>query len=163
MSKNISIIVAITANNGIGYKNELLTHIPGDLKRFKEITTGYPVIMGRNTFLSLPNGPLPNRTNIVITDTNQIFEGCVTVTSIEEAISACPPEKECFVMGGGMIYKQFLPIANKLYLTVVEKEFKADTFFPEINPEEWQLMEEQRFEVNEKAEFAFSYQTYSRK
>ena len=131
--KNISIIVAIADDFGIGYKNDLLCHIPGDLPGFKKITTGHTVIMGRNTFLSLPKGALPNRTNIVISDNPEdSFEGCIMANSIEDAINK-GEDGENFIIGGGMIYKQFLPLANKLYLTRVHKTFEADVFFPEIN------------------------------
>jgi len=163
MTKTISIIVAVDANNGIGKDNDLLTFIPGDLKRFKEITTGHPVIMGRKTLESLPKGPLPNRTNIIITGSETKFDGCVTVNSIQEAIDACPEGEESFIIGGGKIYEQFLPIADKLYLTVVEKEFEADTFFPEINFDNWKLESKEAYSPGEKTEFGFSYQNYIRK
>ena len=164
MEKNISIIVAIAKNNAIGKNNELLWHISDDLKRFKKYTTGNVVIMGKNTFLSLPKGALPNRQNIVITDNkNDKFENADTVFSINEAIEKASTEKENFIIGGGMVYKQFLPIANKLYLTQVDKEFDADTFFPDINFEEWQLEHEEFVEKSEKNEFSHSFKIFSRK
>ncbi|MFW5821689.1 MAG: dihydrofolate reductase, partial [Bacteroidota bacterium] len=123
-NKNISIIVAIAENNAIGKNNELLWKISDDLKRFKKLTTGHKVIMGRNTYLSLPNSPLPNRKNVVITDIeNEKFEGCEMAYSIEEALANVQENEEAFVIGGGMIYKQFLPHANKLYLTRVHQSF----------------------------------------
>ncbi len=138
MSKTISIIVAIAEDYGIGYKNQLLTHISADLKRFKQITNGHPVVMGRNTWFSLPNRPLPNRKNIVITNiVNEVFEGAETVYSIEEAIERMPQNEESFVIGGAMIYKQFFPLAHKLYLTRMHRTFPADTFFPEVLSDEW--------------------------
>ncbi len=138
----ISIIVAIAENNAIGKNNDLLFHIPGDLPRFKKITSGHSVIMGRNTFISLPKGALPNRKNIVISDNlKDCFDGCIIVHSIEEAIDKCMGETEVFVIGGGMIYKQFMPIADKIYLTKVHKKPDADTFFPEIKKEEWKTTE----------------------
>ena len=165
MSKTISIIVAIAEKWAIGQKNDLLCHIPGDLKRFKEITSGHTVVMGRRTLISLPNGPLPKRTNIVISDVStEAFEGCVMANSIEDAIDKCPENEESFIIGGGMIYNQFLPHADKLYLTRVKKEFaEADTFFPEINFDEYILEDEIIFKPGEKAEFGFSYETYRRK
>ncbi|RLD46533.1 MAG: dihydrofolate reductase [Bacteroidetes bacterium] len=161
--KNISIIVAIAKNYAIGKNNELLWHISDDLKRFKKYTTGNVVIMGRNTFLSLPKGALPNRQNIVITDDkNDKFNGADVVFSIDEAIEKASNEKDNFIIGGGMIYKQFLPIANKLYLTQINKEFDADTFFPEINFDEWKLEYEEFVEKSDKNEFSHSFKIFSR-
>ena len=137
--ENISIIVAIAQNFAIGKNNDLLFHLPNDLKRFKQITTGHPVIMGRNTLLSLPKGALPNRRNIVITDNpEEKVEGCEMVFSIEEAIDAVKNEAEAFVIGGGMIYRQFYPFSGKLYLTLVHRDFDADIYFPEIDYSEWE-------------------------
>ena len=136
--KNISIIVAIAENFAIGKNNDLLFHLPTDLKRFKEITTGHSLIMGRNTLLSLPKWPLPNRRHIVITDKkDDIFPGCEVVFSIEEAVEKVKDEPESFVIGGGMIYRQFYPLAGKLYLTLVHQPFDADIYFPEIDYSEW--------------------------
>jgi dihydrofolate reductase len=136
--RNIAIIVAVARNFAIGKNNELLFHLSNDLKRFKKITKGHSVIMGKKTFFSLPNGPLPHRRNIVITDIpGERFDGCETVNSIEEVIELVKNEDTAFVIGGGMIYRQFYPIAGKLYLTLVHKDFEADTFFPEIRFDEW--------------------------
>ncbi len=160
---NISIIVAIAENFAIGKNNELLFHLPDDLKRFKKITTGYPVIMGRNTLFSLPRWPLPRRRNIVITDQKEdVFPGCETVFSVQEALRLVKEEKEAFVIGGGSIYRQFFPIADKLYLTLVHKPFDADTWFPAIEYSEWEtLSREEHFdEVNG---FAYSYLDLKRK
>lgn len=161
--QNISIIVAIAQNFAIGKNNDLLFHLPEDLKRFKEITSGHTIIMGRNTLLSLPKWPLPNRRHIVITDNqNDRFEGCETVFSIEEAIEKIRHEKEAFVIGGGMIYRQFYPLAGKLYLTLVHKDFEADTFFPEIDFAEWtELKRENRHDS--KNNFDYSYLDLIRK
>jgi dihydrofolate reductase len=137
--KNISIIVAIARNFGIGKNNELLFHLPNDLKRFKEITSGHTLIMGRNTLLSLPKWPLPRRRHIVITDRKEDhFEGCETVYSLYDALDKVEHENEAFVIGGGLVYRQFYPLAGKLYLTIVDKSFDADTFFPEIDFNEWE-------------------------
>ncbi len=161
--KNISIIVAIAENNAIGKDNRLLWHISEDLKRFKRITTGKTVIMGKNTFTSLPNGALPKRKNIVISDnTNDRFEGCTMAWSIEDALEKCD-DNESFIIGGGSIYKQFLQLANKLYLTRVHKNFDADTFFPEINTNEWNEVEHINCEYDEKAGVSYSFITYIRK
>ena len=137
-----SIIVAVAANNAIGKDNDLLWHISGDLKRFKNITSGHTVIMGRRTFYSLPNGALPNRRNIVITDCHEdCCPGAVKVFSIDEAVDICDKNLEHFIIGGGMIYKQFLPLADKLYLTKVHQNYDGDVFFPEIDFSDWELIE----------------------
>ena len=161
--KNISIIVAIAQNFAIGKNNDLLFHLPNDLKRFKEITTGHPVIMGRNTLLSLPKGALPNRRNIVITDNpDEKFDRCEMVLSIEEAVEAVKNETEAFIIGGGMIYRQFYPVAGKLYLTLVHQDFEADVYFPEINYSEWkEFYREDLFD--EKNNFSYSYLNLERK
>ena len=136
---NIAIIVAIAQNFAIGKNNDLLFHLPNDLKRFKKITQGHPVIMGKKTLFSLPNGPLPNRRNIVITDIpGESFKGCETVNSVEEVIELVKNVPIAFIIGGGMIYRQFYPIAGKLFLTMVHRDFEADTFFTEINFDEWE-------------------------
>lgn len=161
--QNISIIVAIAQNFAIGKNNDLLFHLPNDLKRFKQITTGHPVIMGRNTLLSLPKGALPNRRNIVITDNpDEQFNRCEMVFSIEEAIRAVENEQEAFIIGGGMIYRQFYPLAGRLYLTLVHKDFDADVYFPEINYSNWnEVSREDLFD--EKNGFSYSYLDLQRK
>lgn len=161
---NISIIVALDANNAIGKDNRLLCHVPGDLKRFKEITSGHTVIMGRNTYLSLPGGPLKNRRNVVITDKKrERFEGCETVYSIREAIEKCDKKRENFIIGGASVYSQFLPYTNKLYLTRIYKTFPADVFFPDINPDEWQEVSKERIEPGDTHDFLYEYITLERK
>lgn len=147
---SFTIIVAIAENNAIGKDNDLLWHISGDLKRFKKITTGHAVIMGRKTFFSLPKGALPDRKNIVITDQpNDCCPGAEIVYSIEEAMKIADKEKENFIIGGGLVYKQFLPVANKMYLTIVHKKYDADVFFPEINYDEWEIIEEEKHTEHE--------------
>ncbi len=163
IQKNISIIVAIAENFAIGKNNELLFYLPNDLKRFKEITSGHTIIMGRNTLLSLPKWPLPNRRHIVITDNKEdVFPGCETVFSIAEAIAKVKSEEEAFVIGGGMIYKQFYPMAGKLYLTLVHKSFNADVYFPEIDFSEWDEEAREEF-YDEKNDFKYSYLNLKRK
>ncbi len=138
MTKRISIIVAVASNWAIGKDNDLLWHIPNDLRWFKKHTSGNPVIMGKKTWESLPFKPLPNRKNVIISDNKaDCFEGCITVGSIKEAIHTMDTGKENFIMGGGSIYKQFLPIADHLYLTQVHEEFEGDIFFPDVNLNEW--------------------------
>ncbi len=154
--KNISIIVAVAQNFAIGKDNDLLFHLPNDLKRFKQITSGHTLIMGRNTLLSLPKWPLPNRRHIVITDSKEDnFEGCEMVYSLDQAIDKVENEQEAFVIGGGLVYRQFYPLAGKLYLTLVHKSFDADTFFPEIDFNEWQEVEREDL-YDEKNGFHYS-------
>jgi dihydrofolate reductase len=159
----ISIIVAIAENYAIGKNNELLWHIPEDMKRFRQITRGHKIIMGKRTYESLPNRPLKDRTSIVISDVpGERYEGCLMAYSIEEALRLCGPDEECFVIGGGMVYRQFMPMADKLYITWVHKEFDADTFYPEIDPETWQ--ETERMEGKDEGPgFSYSFVTYVRR
>ena len=138
--KPISIIVAIAQNNAIGKDNQLLWHIPADLKRFKQLTTGHTIVMGKRTFYSLPIRPLPNRRSIVITDIpGEEIEGCTMAYSIDDAIEKMDEGQENFIIGGGSVYRQFLPIAQQLYLTIVQKDFEADTFL-EIDLHEWETI-----------------------
>ena len=189
----LSIIACISkVHRAIGYKNRLLYAIPSDMTRFRELTTGHTIIMGRKTFESLPNGALPNRRNIVISKTREQITGCEVYTSLEEALAARKEEvgskeaaaskeaigskeaaaskeaigskeasDECFIIGGASIYEQALPYADKLYLTIVEKEPEhADTFFPEINPAEWEVTEK---EMRNENGLPFTFLTLYRK
>lgn len=162
--KQISIIVAIASNYAIGKDNDLLWHISDDLKRFKRITSGKTVVMGKNTFYSLPLRPLPNRRNIVLTDsaTEQI-EGCEMAYSIEQAIELMDADSENFIIGGGSIYRQFMKIADKLYITRVHKDFEADTFFPNIEETVWKLIEKTDMQPEKEGSFSFSYEIYTRR
>jgi dihydrofolate reductase len=161
--KQISIIVAIARNWAIGKDNQLLWHISDDLKRFKRITTGHQVIMGKKTYESLPFRPLKNRTNIVITDDpDEKFEGCITVYSIEEALEYCNDEKESFIIGGGSVYRQFLPHANKLYITLVDKDYEADTFFPVTDFSAWKLILKEERGPDDKNDFSYSFLVYEK-
>ena len=159
----ISIIVAIAENLALGKNTDLLWHIPADLKRFKQITSGHPVIMGKRTWESLPRRPLPNRRNIVITDIpGEQIEGCEAVYSIGEAIAKCNADEENFIIGGASVYRQFLPHANRLYLTFVKKSFEADVFFPEIDFSQWKLISKEDFPPDDVNDFAWSNETYDR-
>ena len=161
--KKISIIVAIANNFAIGLNNQLLWHIPADLKRFKKITSGHQVIMGKLTYLSLPVRPLPNRINIVITDNREeLFEGCTTVYSIDEALHLCNEQEESFIIGGGSVYRQFLPLCNKLYITMVHKDFEADTFFPRFDMDQWKLIEKEDHEPDGINDFSYSFLTFEK-
>ena len=163
MVKKISIVVAIAENNAIGKENKLLWHISADMKRFKQITAEHTVIMGKNTFFSLPKRPLANRRNIVISDDpGDSFPGCEMAYSIREAIGKCEPGRENFVIGGASVYRQFLPHAQKLYITRVHQSFDADTFFPEIRSGEWEIVEEENVMDDPQNDFAYSFLTYRR-
>lgn len=162
--KQISMIVAIDENGGIGLKNNLLAYIPADLKRFKAITTGHDIIMGSNTWLSLPKRPLPERRNIVITSrTGAEFEGATLARSIDEAVALLPDGDESFVIGGASIYRQMFPLATRLYLTLIHKKFEADTFFPEIDFSQWNELERADIEDDAKTDFSYTYLTLEKK
>jgi dihydrofolate reductase len=160
----LSIIVAMAQNNAIGKNNDLLCHIPGDLKRFKEITAGHTVIMGRHTWLSLPNAPLPNRKNIVLsTQKDFIADGALIAKTLDEALELAKGDDEVFIIGGGNLYKQTLPLADKLYLTWIEHDFTdADTYFPSINFDEWKETLREDYMPEGKNPYAFSFINYER-
>ncbi|MEI6123934.1 MAG: dihydrofolate reductase [Bacteroidota bacterium] len=159
--KQISIIVAIAEDCGIGKDNQLLWHISEDLKRFKRLTSEHTVVMGKKTFYSLPVRPLPKRRNIIITDIcNEVIQGCEMAYSIEDAIAKMDNNAENFIMGGASIYRQFFTIANKLYITKVHSKFEADTFFPEINESDWLLIEESQTYTDEKNNLSYTFCTY---
>lgn len=160
----ITIIVATDRNNGIGYRNSLLAHLPGDLPRFKKITMGQCLIMGKKTWESLPFRPLAGRRNIVLTDNElDCFDCAETARSIDAALALCEPGKEIFIIGGGSVYRQFMPIADRLMVTHIHKEFPADTFFPEIDPTEWYESEKEEYIAKDPADISFSYITYLRR
>lgn len=160
----ISLIVAASTNNAIGKNNQLLWHLPKDLKFFKNTTWGMVVIMGRKTYESV-NKPLPGRLNIVITKNAEWKADPVRpVPSLDEAINLAKKEsfKEIFIIGGGEIYKQAMPLADKIYMTRVHTHLEADTFFPGIDEEEWSLISSQDFEKDDKHAYDFSFQTWVR-
>lgn len=160
----ISIIVALSENNAIGKENNLIWRISDDLKRFKKLTTNHSIIMGRKTFESLPNGALPNRKNIVISrNKNLQLDGTTVVNSLEQAIEICKNESEVFIIGGGEIYKHALAFADKLYLTKVHASFDADTFFPTINSNEWEIISEEKYQAGGKNQYPFSFIDLQRK
>ena len=164
MNKKISIIVAIASNYAIGKDNDLLWHISKDLKRFKEITKGHYIVMGKRTYYSLPTRPLPNRTSLIITDVaNEIIDNCLMAYSIDDAVSKMDSENENFVIGGGSIYNQFMPIADKLYITRVHKDYDADTFFPEISLDIWELSSQEEITDDPQNDFNYTFETYTRK
>jgi dihydrofolate reductase len=160
----VSIIVAVSEDWGIGKDNELLWHISEDLKRFKRLTSGNTVIMGKKTWQSLPKRPLPGRKNIVLTDDpNETIEGSVTVYSIEDALSKCGKGEEIFVIGGGSVYRQFMPIADRLYITHVHKKAPADIYFPEVELNIWKVVEKEEFKASENDGISYAYIIYERR
>lgn len=162
----ISLIVAIGKNNEIGKGNTLLFNMPADMKHFRDTTRGHAVIMGRKTFESLPNGPLPNRRNIVITrDKEYICEGIEVVHSLDEALELFEnKDEEVFIIGGAEIYKQAIEKADKLYITHIDAEDKdADSFFPIIDKEIWKIKSRENFSADEKNIFDYSFVEYEKK
>lgn len=157
----ISIIVAVASNGVIGDKNSLLWHISEDLRNFKRVTTGHPVVMGRNTYLSLGR-PLPGRTNVVVSRTAARIEGCRVVRSLEEAFALFPADEEVFVIGGAQIYAQTIGMADRLYITRVEHDYEGDTSFPVWNRSQWRLVSDERFERGEKYPYPFVIEVYER-
>ena len=160
----ISIIAALGKNNEIGQDNRLLCRLPDDLKRFKEITSSHTVIMGRKTFESLPKGALPNRKNIVVSRNPDLqIEGAMVCSSLDAALLKCLDEEEVFIIGGAQIYRQALPMADKLYLTKIHAAFpEADVFFPEINYKEWREVGREMYLADEKHPYSFSFVEYER-
>ena len=159
----ITIIAAAAENNALGKDNQLVWHLPDDFKRFKQLTSGHYIIMGRKTFESFPK-PLPNRTHVIVSrQKNYQPEGCFVVGSMEEAISICPKDEEIFIIGGGEIYQQSLVFSDKIELTRVHETVEADTFFPTINPEEWELRFEEFHKKDDKHNFDFTFQTFVKK
>lgn len=155
----ISIIVAADEKNAIGSNNNLLCHLPNDLKYFKSITNNHSIIMGRKTFESLPKGALPNRRNIVVSRNADLqFDRCEMCRSLNNAIELCKEEEEAFIIGGGTIYNEAIGIADKIYLTRIHHIFEnADTFFPEINFKVWKEVFRERHESDENNKYAYSF------
>ena len=159
----IILIAAVAENNALGKNNDLLWHLPKDFKRFKEITSGHHIIMGRKTFESFPK-PLPNRTHIIITRQKEYFcDGCIVVQDLEKAIALCPKNEDIFVIGGGEIYSQSIHLADQLDITRVHQSFDADVYFPEIDPEIWELTSEVFNPKDEKHLYDYTFQTFVRK
>jgi len=159
----VSSIVAIAENHGIGKNNGLLWRLPADLKHFKDITTGHPVIMGRKTFESVGK-PLPNRRNIIVTRNTELeIPGAEVVNTIAAALALCEGTEEVFIVGGAEIYKMAMPFTDKIYLTVVHGTFDADTFFPPIDPDLWKETDAISYEPDEKNAYAYTFSTLLRK
>lgn len=160
----ISLVVAAAENNAIGKNNQLLWHLPNDLKFFKNTTWAGVVIMGRKTFESV-NKPLPGRLNIVVTGNKDWKpEGVLTAGDLKEAVELASQEnfKKIFIIGGGEIYKQSMPLADIIYMTRVHTQIDGDTFFPVIDPHEWQLKEKNDFSKDEKHAFDYSFEKWEK-
>jgi dihydrofolate reductase len=151
----ISLIVAMASNRAIGLNNKMPWHLSADLKKFKEITMGAPILMGRKTYESIGR-PLPGRTNIIISrNPSYSQQGCLVFNDINQALASCADAEEVFVIGGSDFYKSMLPVADTLYLTLIHQEFSGDTFFPEIDAEQW--IEVDREDIKDDPDVTFSY------
>ena len=161
----LSLIVAISENYAIGKAGDLLCHLPNDLKHFKELTTGATVVMGKKTFFSLPRRPLPNRRNIVLTrDAAFSYENTEVAHSIEDLQAMLQADERVFIIGGGEVYKQFMPLVDELQITHIHHTWEnADTFFPEIDLSIWECVSEEHHKQDEKHIFAYTFATYQRK
>ncbi len=160
----ITIIAAIGENNELGKNNDLIWHLPADLKRFKKVTSGHHIIMGRNTFESIGK-PLPNRTTVIITRNNNYFkEGCLIANSIEQALELAKGDDEIYIIGGAQIYQQAiaLDLVDKLDITIVHESFEADVFFPEIDKTKWKETSREDFKADEKNKFDYSFVSYEK-
>ena len=155
----ITIIAAVAKNRAIGYENKLIYWLPNDLKRFKALTTGHTIVMGRNTFLSLPKGALPNRRNIVLSRSTKELPGCDVYTSLEEALSHCTPDEDIYIIGGASVYRQALKMADRLCLTEVnDTPEKADTFFPPYD--DWKEERREDHPIDERHKYEYSFVDY---
>lgn len=160
----IALIAAVAQNGAIGNRNELIYWLPNDLKRFKALTTGHTIIMGSNTFRSLPKGALPNRRNIVLSRKGGDFPGANSFPSLEAALASCNGEETVYIIGGEMLYNSAIPIADSLFITEVEDTpDEADAFFPIINKEQWEESERDTHTTDEKHQYNYSFVTYIRK
>jgi dihydrofolate reductase len=157
----VTIVVAIAENYAIGKHNQLLWHMPADLKHFKQITSGHTVIMGRKTYDSVGK-PLPNRRNIIITRQDITIPGCEVVKSVEEALKLCSNEEEVFIVGGAEIYKLAMYKTDRIYLTIIHHSFDADSFFPEIDYMEWKEVSRDDHPADEKHKYPYSFITLER-
>jgi dihydrofolate reductase len=159
----ISIIAAVAEDMGLGSNNELLWHIPGDLRRFKNLTTGRTVIMGKKTWESLPKRPLAGRTNIILSDNpDDFFDGSITAVSVEDAISKAGTSDEVFIIGGASVYKQFLPLADRLYISHIHATAAADVYFPEIDAAKWKVVHAEEIISDLPEQVSYTYIIYER-
>lgn len=159
----ITIIAAIANNNALGKNNDLIWHLPADLKRFKKITSGHHIIMGRNTYESIGK-PLPNRTTIIITRNNEYkADGCIIVNSIDEALSTVNNDENVFIIGGAQIYEQAIALADTLDITEVHADFDADVFFPKIDVAVWEETKREFFNADDKNIYDYSFVSYKKR
>lgn len=157
----VTIIAAVARNRAIGYQNRLIYRLPNDMKRFKALTTGNTIIMGRNTFLSLPKGALPDRRNIVLSRTVASHPGCDTYASFDEAFATCMPDEDVYIIGGASIYRQAIGLADRLCLTEVDDTpAEADTFFPDYS--EWRETSREEHPADERHAFPYAFADYER-
>ncbi len=157
----ISIIAAVAQNMAIGYQNKLLYWLPNDLKRFKALTTGHTIIMGRKTFESLPKGALPNRRNVVLTRSQITFPGAEVYPSLQAALASCAPEEDVYIIGGASVYKEALPLADRLCLTEIQDTpEQADAFFPQFSLKEWKENFREEHDVDEKHAHPYRFVDY---
>lgn len=161
---NLNMIAAAGNNLELGFQNRLLCHLPKDLKRFKEITSGHTVLMGDRTWESLPVKPLPKRKNLVLTLNREAdYQECELLYSMEEAVKVLSQEPKAFIIGGATVYKLFLPYVHTLYLTRILSDFQADAFFPTFDTEEWILKEDEFSAKDDKNAFDLRFQVWERK
>ena len=161
----ITIIAAIAKNNALGKDNDLIWHLPADLKRFKKITSGHHILMGRNTFESIGK-PLPNRTTIIITRNKNYFkDGCLIAHSIEDALDLVENDENIFIIGGAQIYKETIAkgLVDQLDITQVHQEFEADAFFPEIDLNIWEEVKREDYKADEKNKYDYSFISFIKK
>ncbi len=156
---NINIIAAVAKNRAIGFQNKLIYWLPNDLKRFKALTTGHTIVMGRNTYLSLPKGALPNRRNVVLSTTVDSLPGCEVFPSLDEALKSCKADEQVYIIGGARVYEQALPLADRLCLTEVDDiPAEADAFFPDYSS--WHIDTKESHPKDERHAFAYAFVDY---
>lgn len=159
-----TLIAAIAKNNALGKDNDLIWHLPADLKRFKKVTSGHHILMGRNTYESIGK-PLPNRTTVIITRNNDYYvDGCLIANSVEEALELAKEDSEVFIIGGAQIYKQVMEngLVDQLDITIVHEMFDADVFFPEIDQTIWKEVSREDFKADEKNKYDYSFVSYQK-
>ena len=157
----IAIIAAVARNRAIGYHNKLIYWLPNDLKRFKQLTTGHTIIMGSNTFRSLPKGALPNRRNVVLSRSSKDFPGCDVYTSLDKALKSCQPDEDVYIIGGASVYEQAIKVADRLCLTEIDDvPDEADTFFPDYS--DWRVETKEAHAKDERHAFEYAFVDYVR-
>ena len=157
----INIIAAVAKNRAIGFQNKLIYWLPNDLKRFKALTTGHTIVMGRNTYLSLPKGALPNRRNVVLSSTISELPGCDVYPTLDAALKSCRPDEDIYIIGGARVYEQAISMADRLCLTEVDDTpAQADAFFPDYS--DWQVVNKEAHPKDERHAFEYAFTDYER-